>query len=70
MNPRFQATLVFLRAYIARYGYPPTYREIAAGAGLSSTSVVHYQLRALEEDGYITRVPGSARAIAIKEQKP
>lgn len=46
-------------------GYPPSMRELRAATGLTSTASISYQLRALEEKGYITRAPGKARGIVI-----
>ncbi len=65
-HPR-ERVLAFLRDYIAARGFPPTVREIAAAAGLSSTSVASYHLAALEAEGRIQRIPGRSRAIRIVE---
>lgn len=45
--------------------FPPTVREIAEAVGLSSTSSVHYQLRAIERAGVLIRVENHSRAITI-----
>lgn len=47
-------------------GIPPTVREIAAAAGIKSTSTVHAVLNALEEGGYISRNAGFSRGIKIE----
>ena len=47
-------------------GIPPTVREIAAAAGIKSTSTVHAVLNALEEGGYISRNARNSRAIKIE----
>ena len=47
-------------------GIPPTVREIAAAAGIKSTSTVHAVLNALEEGGYIRRNARNSRAIKIE----
>lgn len=59
--------LNYLRDYIAAHQFPPTVREIAAGVGISSTSVVNYHLRRLAETGRIERIQGAARAIRVVE---
>ena len=46
-------------------GFPPTVREICAGAKIKSTSTVHAILSSLEENGYIERDPRNSRAIRI-----
>jgi SOS-response transcriptional repressor LexA len=58
------AILAFIGEYAATHGWAPTVREIAAGTGASSTSLVIYHLRALERSGRIVRGSG-ARALRI-----
>ena len=58
--------LAFLRAWEPPYA--PSYREIAAGVGVSSTSVVGYHLRRLEKRGLIERVAGVARSISVVDE--
>ena len=60
--------LAFIQDFIARYPYPPALREIVDGCGLSSTSVAQYNLRLLEQRGYLTRVPAAARSISLTER--
>ncbi|WP_346771598.1 hypothetical protein [Actinacidiphila oryziradicis] len=43
-------------------GYPPSIREIAVAAGLSSPSSVAYHLRTMEQHGIVTHAPGRARS--------
>ena len=60
--------LAFIQDFIARHPYPPALREIVEGCGLSSASVAQYNLRLLEQRGYLTRVPAAARSIALTER--
>ena len=55
--------LAFLREYLAEHDYPPSIREIQAACGISSTSVVDYNLKAMETKGLIRprRTPGNTR---------
>lgn len=73
LSKRQRKILEFVNRYIAENGYPPSIREIGTAAGISSTSVVSYNLERLEERGYISRdrevsrglklmAPGRARA--------
>lgn len=62
---RHALVLEFIRDFVARNPYPPTIREIGAGCGISSTSVVDYHLSLLEAEGYLTRIPSVARGIAL-----
>ncbi len=61
-----QALLDFLRTYIEQQAYPPSYREMAAALGFKSTNGVAYQLRCLEDKGYLERKARGAPARAIR----
>ena len=43
----------------------PTIRDIGAALGMVSTSNVDYHLKALEENGYLSRSPGRSRSIRL-----
>ena len=45
--------------------FPPTIRDIAHSCGISSTSVVDYNLRILEREGYISRTADVSRGIRL-----
>ena len=47
-------------------GYPPSIREIGDAAGLQSTSSVAYQLKQLEEKGFLRRAPNKPRAVDVR----
>jgi repressor LexA len=55
----------FLRNFVEQKGYAPTLGEIQAALGISSKSVVNYHLKALQEEGIITREPDIARGIQV-----
>ncbi|MCC7366446.1 MAG: repressor LexA [Dehalococcoidia bacterium] len=57
--------LEFLRGFIDEHDYPPSIRDIQDGCGISSTSVVDYNLRKLEEKGFIRRDREVSRGIEI-----
>lgn len=57
--------LEFLRRFIDEKDYPPSIRDIQEGCSISSTSVVDYNLRKLEEKGYIRRDREVSRGIEI-----
>lgn len=53
---RVQAeALAFMVAFQEKHGHAPSFREMADGLGLKSTSGVHRQVRALEERGVLVR---------------
>jgi len=55
----------FIRRFLMDSGYPPTIRDIQAGCGISSTSVVDYYLKKLEKEGYIRRHREVSRGIEL-----
>ena len=55
----------FIDRFLADRGYPPTIRDIQAGCGISSTSVVDYNLDRLEGGGYIRRHAEVSRGIEL-----
>jgi repressor LexA len=62
---RQREVLEVIRQWVERFGYPPSVREIGEAVGLTSTSSVSYQLRALEQKGYLRRDPNRPRAIGV-----
>ena len=57
--------LEYLREFILEKDYPPSIRDIQQGCTISSTSVVDYNLKRLEERGYIRRDREVSRAIEL-----
>jgi repressor LexA len=57
--------LKLIKDFASAHGYPPTVREIGLEMDISSTSVVDYHLRALEQFGHIRRVKKLSRGIEI-----
>lgn len=68
MSERQKKILHFLEEFIYENGYPPSIREIQAALDLSSTSVVDYNLEALQKRGLIQRQPRSSRSITLTER--
>jgi len=65
LSPRQQKILSFIRAFLMERSYPPTIRDIVRGCGISSTSVVDYNLGILEKEGYIRRHRDVSRGIEL-----
>jgi repressor LexA len=65
LSERRKEIFRFIRDFIARNGYPPTYEEIRHGLELSSKSQVNYHLEILEEKGYLERVPNTPRGLRV-----
>lgn len=58
----------FVRRFWRDNSYPPTVRDILNGCGISSTSVVDYNLSILEREGFIRRHPGISRGIELMDE--
>jgi repressor LexA len=58
----------FIKKYSARYGYPPTVRDIGKAVGLASSSTVHAHLANLEKVGLLRRDPSKPRAIEMLDR--
>jgi repressor LexA len=65
LSTKQQKILDFLRKFIREKDYPPSIRDIQLGCDISSTSVVDYNLKALERLGHIRRDREVSRAIEI-----
>ncbi len=65
LSPKQMAILEVIQTSIARYGYPPSMREIGDAVGLKSLSSVTHQLGQLELSGYLRRDPGKTRAMEV-----
>jgi repressor LexA len=65
LSERQKRIIEFLNEYIEENSYPPSIREIGVAAGISSTSVVSYNLKRLEEKGYIGRDPEVSRGLKL-----
>ena len=63
LSPKQERIINFVTEFLSDKGYPPTIRDIAAGCGISSTSVVTYNLNKLEQAGYIRRHSDISRGI-------
>ena len=67
---RQKAILEFVRNFIGKNKFPPSLRQIGHGVGISSTSVVNYNLNHLEEKGYLTREKQVSRGLRLSHQAP
>ncbi len=65
LSSKQRCIIDFIGRFWRDNSYPPSIREIVAGCGLSSTSVADYNLKALEQGGYIHRHREIARGIGL-----
>jgi repressor LexA len=68
LTKRQQEIFDFIRKYSAKYGYPPTVRDIGKAVGLASSSTVHAHLANLEKIGLLRRDPSKPRAIELLDR--
>ena len=68
LSPRKKRMLEFIQTFIDENGLPPTVRDIQKACEISSTSVVDYNLRLLDRDGYLNRRPDVARGIELLDE--
>jgi len=70
LSSKQQNIIDFIRRFLVDRCYPPTIRDIVIGCGISSTSVVNYNLDILEEGGYIRRHREVSRGIELLARSP
>jgi repressor LexA len=68
LTKRQQEIFDFIKRYSAKYGYPPTVRDIGKAVGLASSSTVHAHLANLEKVGLLRRDPSKPRAIEMLDK--
>jgi repressor LexA len=67
LSSRQERIVSFIREFTARSGYPPSIRQIGLDVGISSTSVVSYNLNILQQKGYISRTREISRGVRLVE---
>ncbi len=65
LSERQQQIYSFMNRFSQEKGRPPTIREIGKAVGISSTSVVNYNLNILEKAGLITREKQVSRGLRL-----
>jgi repressor LexA len=68
LTKRQQEIFDFIKRYSAKYGYPPTVRDIGKAVGLASSSTVHAHLSNLERIGLLRRDPTKPRALELLDR--
>ena len=68
MPERRRRILEFIQEFYFENGIPPTVRDIQHACDISSTSVVDYNLKQLEEAGYLNRRKEVARGIELLDR--
>ncbi len=68
LSERQRRILSFIERFSGERGYPPTIREIGKEVGISSTSVVSYNLKKLAKDGFLDRQTEVSRGIRLSHE--
>lgn len=68
LSARQQAILEYIHTCTEENGYPPSIREIGSNVGISSTSVVNYNLDILERKDYIEREREISRGLRLTDR--
>lgn len=65
VSKRQKAILQFIHQFDVKYGFAPSIREIGEEVGISSTSVVRYNIEKLVSLKYLTKTPSKSRAFNL-----
>lgn len=65
LTRRQKQVLDYLINFINRYGYSPSFEEIADGLKLTSLATVHKHLQTLEKKGFIRRGYNQSRSVEV-----
>ncbi len=65
LSERQQNIINFIVEFVDREKYPPTIREIGKNVGITSTSVVNYNLTKLEDLNFIIRTKEKSRGLSL-----
>ena len=65
ITKRQKEVLDFIRKFVERCGYSPSFEEIAHGLGLSSLATVHKHVSNLEKKGLLHRAHNRSRSIDV-----
>jgi len=68
LTKRQSITLDFIREFLAKHNYAPSYRDIMKGTGISSPATAYNHVQALRDKGYITLTDGQMRSVELTEK--
>lgn len=68
LSKRQQHILRFIHQHTQEHGFAPSIREISLATGITSTSVVNYNLERLITWGYLVKSRGKSRALRLTER--
>jgi len=65
LTKKQQQVFNYIKSYIKKHGYSPSYNEIAEANNMKTRSHVHQIISNLEKRKWIARIPAAARSIKI-----
>ncbi len=65
MTARQRDLLMFVKTYISRHGFAPSFEEMKSALGLASKAGIHRMIAGLEDRGFLTHAPRRARSIRL-----
>ncbi len=65
LTPKQKNLLAFIHRCLTEHGVPPSFDEMKTAMGLRSKSGIHRLIQALEDRGFVRRLPHKARALEI-----
>lgn len=68
LSKRQHHILKFIHQHSNEHGFAPSIREISLATGITSTSVVNYNLERLITWGYLVKSRGKSRALGLTER--
>ena len=68
LSQRQQYILRFIHQHIQEHGFAPSIREISMATGITSTSVVNYNLERLISRDYLVKSRGKSRTLGLTER--
>lgn len=68
LTKRQSITLDFIREFLARHNYAPSYRDIMTGTGIFSPATAYNHVQSLRDKGYLSLTDGQMRSVELTEK--
>ena len=68
LTKRQSVTLNFVREFLAKHNYAPSYRDIMRGTGIHSPATAYAHVQALKDKGYLRLTDGQMRSVELTEK--
>ena len=70
MTKRQSQCLKFIKEYIKKHGYSPTYKEIMVAVGSNSTGAISEWVKGLRLRGHVNWIPAQSRSMYVIDNEP